>query len=1263
MSRTNGLASFLRFPFLRKSSFRRRTKSRIPVQVDCLEVREVLSASVVPVADINQKSQGVTLRHDTVQLTESVSVFSLNLLGGTTEIWRTDGTTQGTFRLGQFAGGNDRVSSLVKSGSTVFFSYRQSWTRPAELWKTDGSLAGTTRVKAFDDYSWIDLSAMTAAADGNVLFLREHTLWRSDGTANGTTAVVNLQQFSSDSLGTSLLQRIAYAPGLPGGPTAIVNDGVFGGSYSNRLFSINLTTSQVQVLYSDQTIELWGAQGDHLLFETTGLNSGLWTTRGTPESTLRMSNKTDQGKDIREIQLQYMDSEAVVFTALGESINGSSTQLYMMRSDETFARLISPGAFSFRSPLEVQRVGSNYVVSRSDGVFSFTSIGLVLNRVSSGGKPLDLLNGQTQAYYAIESDDRSRIGLLPTTGDPSFEGSDRFTAFGTFIGGNANGVFFIADNGTTGLELWRSDGRLQTTVLVREFETGTIGSSAKLIAAANGNVLFTADDGSGLSWYSLNGATSVVTKLVNGRDILIESTLAGGSPNLPQFKAAVILADGDITRNAILGWDGTAIRLLGYFENDSTHLIRVANLSGSPLLMSYSEQTNQFSGWRLDERRRATEQLFSIDATDAPSDVFQSGGKLFFVMDETSSPSSESVLWQTDGTSAGTKRVEWFPWPRGTFHYQTTPIFGDSVAFATGYDFRGLRMLDTKTGLVKEYADLFQRNDFVKVTAVADRPGGMVFFAKESGLWLTHGMDRPIQLKSLNGHELIGAYRTDSDRAFFMTQYNLTTYLWVTDGTAAGTRQVLDYPYRQFNREDSNRNTTFLVQGGSVYFSVYNGNAGRTELWKSDGTTEGTVRLTDAMVFGDYAKFMPYGGGVVMEGENRAFGAELFRIEMNRPAATPAGVTLKRDGQQAQLFWEDTIGATQYDVLVRDLSNLSLPSKQYQTTFNSLGLVDGAGGRLIEQNRVYRVWVRGRSLTGAVSAWSSALDVWLTNPEVIAPTTASLNRRPEIRWTTPAGTVSSDVWITNRDTQVRAVYQTGIRGTSFIPGSDLATGRYAVFVRSLLVNGRTTDWSPAVEFHVVQPAISVTTQGTLQRTSTPEFKWPKFEGATHYELIISRADGSVALQVQKYYVTEYRANVGLSAGGYIIRVRAMKGSSPLTDSGAGLSFVLLVPPRSLTGNRASLLWESTPIAATYTVELLNAKGQLAIPRTVTTSALLNLPQTLPAGQYSFRVFTNSRFGSSAWSERRTFEIGQVLAASLPTATIPGPEEQLRLFWR
>ena len=56
-------------------------------------------------------------------------------------------------------------------------------------------------------------------------------------------------------------------------------------------------------------------------------------------------------------------------------------------------------------------------------------------------------------------------------------------------------LFFKADDGTNGRELWKSDGTASGTVMVKDINSGS-GSSSPLYFTAIGNTLFfRADDG------------------------------------------------------------------------------------------------------------------------------------------------------------------------------------------------------------------------------------------------------------------------------------------------------------------------------------------------------------------------------------------------------------------------------------------------------------------------------------------------------------------------------------------------------------------------------------------------------------------------------------------------------------------------------------------------------------------------------------------------------------------------------------------------
>ncbi len=123
------------------------------------------------------------------------------------ELWKSDGTTEGTELLNDLTpgAGSSVFSRLASTDNALFWSVNVSY-REQLLYKSDGTPAGTGLVRAFGPPRpgpTIGLTGLTSA--GNLVYFttsiyspsfgKEERLWRSDGTDSGTTTVQTLASY------------------------------------------------------------------------------------------------------------------------------------------------------------------------------------------------------------------------------------------------------------------------------------------------------------------------------------------------------------------------------------------------------------------------------------------------------------------------------------------------------------------------------------------------------------------------------------------------------------------------------------------------------------------------------------------------------------------------------------------------------------------------------------------------------------------------------------------------------------------------------------------------------------------------------------------------------------------------------------------------------------------------------------------------------------------------------------------------------------
>ncbi len=417
------------------------------------------------------------------------------------ELWRTDGTPEGTRRIAEHVDGFGLLNGIVYYGSSGGAGHLGS-----ELWATDGSAGNAHRVASLRRFEPGSAPVFQPFRDGALILTAkvdgQSVLWHSDGTTPGTFPV---HHFSSDT------QRVY--PSFIGPP----------GSLQFLLLDLRATNPNRQ-----DTYELW---------RTDGTAAGTWAIQKLSPSDFITPPIAWRGR--------------LVFG------RGSAGSCALWSSDGTEAgtHQILPAASLIRCPQPLTPLGSDFLYSvpnfdpkqtsplfRSDGTAAGTR-----EIARFGGFVADPLLAGGTVFFRVVSDTSNEIwqtdgtaaGTHRTTtlADPSdlqeFEGSLYLTAalsadhdagralFRLPLSGGppiqlaklfpysesrffvpvqltpvGDRLLFTVQNFLRGLELWATDGTPEGTRRLRSFQpTPDFNSQPAILAGAGDRVFFPAEDG------------------------------------------------------------------------------------------------------------------------------------------------------------------------------------------------------------------------------------------------------------------------------------------------------------------------------------------------------------------------------------------------------------------------------------------------------------------------------------------------------------------------------------------------------------------------------------------------------------------------------------------------------------------------------------------------------------------------------------------------------------------------------------------------
>ena len=312
-------------------------------------------------------------------------------------------------------------------------------------------------------------------------------------------------------------------------------------------------------------------------------------------------------------------------------------------------------------------------------------------------------------------------------------------------------LYFAAHDDTHGLELWRTDGTPENTVLFKDIKRGREGSGPQRFLVHEGQLLFLADDAQhGLEVWTTDGTSENTRRLTD----FVPGTPGFTGRNWTVYQNRLLMVGEYDVVYEVFPSEGR----IDCFATNCDEPLRAASLlTTDRALYSYSSYRSELAVYNGEEQRFETLNTAGFEDIDrvryTGKQLFVAGVGKLGVIDEATRAITELASW-----------------PRG--QYDDPEI-------------------DNLTGV-----------------------GERLFFS--------------VRLEYDYGEG------EDSDA------------LWVTDGTPAGTQRLKSFSYSPHSYHSEMMN--FVAVDGQLYFAGNGGGYSSGTLWTSDGTPAGTREVVDASV-------------------------------------------------------------------------------------------------------------------------------------------------------------------------------------------------------------------------------------------------------------------------------------------------------------------------------------------------------------------------------------------------------------------------------
>jgi ELWxxDGT repeat protein len=776
---------------------------------------------------------------------------------GGKELWRSDGTAGGTFRIKDIRPGSTGSDphNLTDMYGTLYF-VTNNGTNGTELWKTNGTAAGTVLVKDInpgvapsDPMYLCNMNGILMFGATNGTSGRE--LWKSDGTASGTVAVL------------AGVSRDANAD--PQIITSNLNGWVFYTAWQSttgrELWKSNGTVEgTVRVkdikrgnVNSNITNIVFG--GTHMYFNADdGVNGqALWKTTGHPAGTAMVKDLAEgTGDDGRIITMKMLQDRLYLITE-------NSGDYEIFTSDlTTEGTLMVTRTDDYQDPQFTYHNGFVFYNTTSSDEENYGIYFLNLNRIAAGSTeeitihqykiPIsydeidqyifapEMIAFNNGIVFSGRRNEVEGFKLLFSNGSPgnvsilfdTYKPTDPSNP-NSFV--KANGYSFFLTQGQWGYftTLWRTDGTAPGTIMLKKME----GSITGLVAS--GNQVFVTAEGFHYGNWQLWKSNGTVAGTVKVKELTDE-------PGTHLSGSMIPSSDGGV-----------------FFYTPTSKFYKSNGTTTGTVLLKQ----------------------FNLITQIAPSD------NRAFVNVKTTTGGHE--LWKSNGTVAGTVKVKTIRSGVGFdiqshFRYASNENMYYFIADDGVHGFELWRTDGTSAGtfMVKDIVQGDEAQNYGDISRMALVGDTLYFNARWASfsnapwdLYITNGTEASTTLisaeKSIDtfipyGNKMLFSHRTD---------YSEPLQLWISNGTNEGTEHIRTLDVTGYN-------WSWTKINNFVYFTN-----GSNSIWRTDGTVCATGEFD--LNVSDVQPITSVGTKLIFGAYQKFYGKELYELETAGHDPDPCG--------------------------------------------------------------------------------------------------------------------------------------------------------------------------------------------------------------------------------------------------------------------------------------------------------------------------------------------------------------------------------------